>query len=150
MLLRIDHAGIIVPDLDAAIDRHIRLFGARLVCRQHQPVYDIEECMIALDESEPGRGSYVQLLEPRGDSHFRDFLRDTGGGLHHIAYAVDDVDAAYRHFVQQGVVPQHPIYRDGTMGAEVFFLEGEATGGVLTEIVQPGTAWGPVVDRARA
>lgn len=143
MLDRIDHVGIVVPDLEAAMVRYTAVFGARLVCRQYQPVHGIDECMLALGESLPGSGTYVQLLEPQGDSVFRDFLVETGGGLHHVAYAVADVDEAWRELVARGMTPMGDIYRAGTMGAQVFFLDSAMTANVLTEIVQPGGSWGP-------
>jgi methylmalonyl-CoA/ethylmalonyl-CoA epimerase len=142
MLTRIDHVGIVVADIDSAIALYVGTLGARLVARQHQPVFDIEECMLALDESTPGSGTYIQLLEPRGDSEFRDFLLAHGGGLHHVAYAVEDIDTARRTLIARGLQPTHDTYRAGTMGAQVFFLNPEDAHGVRIEITQPGTGWG--------
>jgi methylmalonyl-CoA/ethylmalonyl-CoA epimerase len=143
LLTRIDHVGIVVPDIDAAIAFYVDRLGARLVARQHQPVFDIEECMLALGESAPGTGTYIQLLEPRGESDFKAFLDATGGGLHHVAYAVDDIDVAYAALEKDGPRPAGEIYRQGTMGAQVFFLRPGDLHGVLTEITQPGETWGP-------
>jgi methylmalonyl-CoA epimerase len=81
---------------------------------------------------------HVELLAPLSpETPVGRFLRTRGPGLHHVAYAVDDIDAALSALREQGVRLIDEAPRTGIRGSRVAFLHPAACGGVLTEIVQP-------------
>ena len=87
--------------------------------------------------------NHVELLAPLGaDTPVGKFLAKQGPGLHHVAYQVTDIDAALAALKADGVrlIDQEP--RAGIRGSRVAFLHPKATGGVLTEIVQPAAGAG--------
>ena len=83
--------------------------------------------------------SHVELLAPLGpDTPVGKFLAKKGPGLHHVAYAVDDIDADARGAAGRPalrLIDETP--RVGIRNSRVAFVHPAATGGVLTEIVQP-------------
>ena len=82
--------------------------------------------------------SHVELLAPLGDdTPVGRFLAKRGPGLHHVAYRVDDVAAALDELRAAGVrvIDEQP--RTGIRGSRAAFLDPAASGGVLTELVQP-------------
>jgi methylmalonyl-CoA epimerase len=82
--------------------------------------------------------SHVELLHPlSGDTPVGKFLAKRGPGLHHVAYGVDDVETALAELRQRGVRLIDESPRTGIRGSRVAFLHPAASGGVLTEIVQP-------------
>jgi methylmalonyl-CoA epimerase len=82
--------------------------------------------------------NHVELLAPLGpDTPVGRFLAGRGPGLHHVAYQVSDVAAALARLREQGVrlIDEQP--RTGIRNSRVAFVHPRATGGVLTEIVEP-------------
>ena len=80
--------------------------------------------------------SYVQTLEAEGDGLVQRFLDTRGPGLHHMAFAVDAIDAALADLEARGVPLIDREARPGGMGTRIAFLHPSATGGVLVELVQ--------------
>jgi methylmalonyl-CoA epimerase len=129
---RIDHIGVAVEDLDAAIALHERTYGMPLVHRETIAEQGVEAALLDVGES------HVELLRPLGpDTPVGRFLARRGPGLHHVAYRVDDVDAALEALRGQGVRLIDEQARTGIRGSRVAFLHPAASGGVLTELVQP-------------
>ncbi|HEY5651711.1 MAG TPA: VOC family protein, partial [Acidimicrobiia bacterium] len=88
-LLNLDHVGIAVHDLDAALEAYRTRYGVEPLHRDRVEAQGVEEAMI------PVGGSFVQLLQPLGpDTPVGRFLAKNGEGLHHVAYAVPDIVAA--------------------------------------------------------
>jgi methylmalonyl-CoA/ethylmalonyl-CoA epimerase len=135
MLGSIDHIGVAVDDLDAAI----LLYGDRLAMDEsHREV--VQEQGVEAVLLDVGTG-HVELLAPLGpETPVGRFLEKKGPGLHHVAYAVDDIDEALATLRKRGVRLIDEIPRTGIRGSRVAFLHPAATGGVLTEIVQPAEA----------
>ena len=95
---QIDHVGIAVDDLETAVARHRRLLMAEPVHRETVADQGVEEVLFAIGSS------YVQLLGALGaDTPVGAFLAARGPGLHHVAYRVDDIDAAISRLKEQGV-----------------------------------------------
>ncbi len=93
MLTRIDHVGLAVRDLDAAIAFYEQTFGMRLVHQEVNEEQGVREAMLEVGDS----GSYVQLLAPvRDDSPVGKFLDRNGEGVQQVAYTVDDIEATSR------------------------------------------------------
>ncbi len=133
-VLRIDHVGIAVPDLDEAIAFHARVFGMRCVHTEVNEEQGVREAMLAVGDG-PDR---LQLLAPlRDDSPIAKFLTRSGPGIQQIAYTVADVEAAADAIRAQGlrVLYEHP--RRGTAGSRVNFVHPKDCGGVLVELVEP-------------
>jgi len=133
-VLAIDHVGIAVADLDAAIDFHRTMFGMEVAHRESNEDQGVEEAMLAVGDS----GSFIQLLAPlRPDSPIGRFLEHTGPGVQQLAYTVRDVRQAAEHLRSRGVRVLYDEPRVGTAGSLVNFTHPKDTGGVLIELVQP-------------
>jgi methylmalonyl-CoA/ethylmalonyl-CoA epimerase len=129
---RIDHIGVAVADLDAAIALHEQRYGMPLVHRETVESQGVEAVLLDVGDG------HVELLRPLSeDTPVGKFLAKRGPGLHHVAYAVDDVEAAPAHLRERGVRLIDESPRTGIRGSRVAFLHPAASGGVLTEIVQP-------------
>ena len=138
LLTRIDHVGIAVPDLDAAIDFYATAFGVRVVHEEVNEEQGVREAMLAVGDS----GSCIQLLAPLGpNSTIAKFLDRSGPGIQQIAYGVDDVVAAADALRARGVRMLYDEPRIGTAGSLVNFAHPKDCGGVLVELVQaaPGS-----------
>ncbi len=129
---KIDHVGIAVADLDAAVATYARLTGAQPAHRQAVESDGIEAVMFEVGESR------IELLgSTRADSKIARFLSRRGGGLHHVAYGVADVQQTLDHFAGLGLRLLDTCPRRGAAGRLVAFLHPSAAGGVLTELCQP-------------
>jgi methylmalonyl-CoA epimerase len=132
MLSAIDHIGVAVEDLDQAIALHQDKLGMTLVHRETVSEQGVEAVLLDVGDS------HVELLQPLGpDTAVGKFLARRGPGLHHVAYRVDDVEDVLRQLAAAGVrlIDEQP--RSGIRNSRVAFVHPAATGGVLTEIVQP-------------
>lgn len=146
MLTRIDHVGIAVNDLDAAIERYTGTFGLQLVATETNAEQGVREAMLAVGPA-VGAGaasafaSYVQLLEPLArDTPVGRFLERRGEGLHHVGYAVADIEAALESLAVQGISLVDSRPRHGSLGASIAFAHPRDLFGVLTELVQAARA----------
>jgi methylmalonyl-CoA epimerase len=129
---RIDHIGVAVADLDAALALHQQTYGMAVGCRETVHAQGVEAVLLNVGDG------HVELLAPLGDdTPVGRFLERRGPGLHHVAYAVDDIDAALDRLRAQGLQLIDEAPRIGIGGARVAFVHPSATGGVLTELVQP-------------
>jgi methylmalonyl-CoA/ethylmalonyl-CoA epimerase len=135
MFARVDHIGVAVEDLDAAIALHERDYGMALVHREVIDEQGVEAVLLDVGEN------HVELLRPLGeDTPVGRFLAMRGPGLHHVAYQVGDVDSTLAQLRERGLRLIDETPRTGIRGSRVAFLHPAASGGVLTEIVQPAEA----------
>ncbi len=139
-VLRIDHVGIAVPDLDEAISFYTETYG--LHCA-HQEVNDdqgVREAMLAAAGDGAG-GTRIQLLAPlRPDSAIAKFLDRKGPGLQQLAYTVRDIEAASAALRARGLRLLYDEPRRGTAGSRINFVHPKDAGGVLVELVEPAPA----------
>jgi methylmalonyl-CoA epimerase len=129
---RIDHIGVAVEDIDAAIDLYAGSFAMR---EQHRET--VEEQGVEAVLLEVGDG-HVELLRPLSpDTGVGKFIAKNGPGLHHVAYATDDIDSTLGKVREAGLrlIDEEP--RTGIRNSRVAFLHPRSTGGVLTELVEP-------------
>lgn len=132
MFTRIDHVGIAVADLDAAITLYEQSFGMTLVHRETVTEQGVDAVLLDVGEN------HVELLAPLGpDTPVGKFLAKNGPGLHHVAYQVEDIEAALADARAAGLRLIDANPRIGIRGSRVAFLHPRFTGSVLTEIVQP-------------
>ena len=138
MFTRIDHVGIAVADLEAAIAVHEATYGMPLVHRETVESQGVEAVLLDVGES------HVELLRPLAeDTPVGRFLAKRGPGLHHVAYGVDDIEAALRALKAQGVRLIDEAPRTGIRGTRVAFLHPAASASVLTELVQASATFHP-------
>ena len=128
---RIHHVGVAVTDLDESIRLYTSALGAELVRRSVSETDGLEAAFLRTGDSE------VELLRPtREESPVGKFLARRGPGLHHVAYAVTDIDQALEEARAAGLelIDQEP--RVGLHGSRIAFLHPKTMGGVLTELVE--------------
>jgi methylmalonyl-CoA epimerase len=131
-LRRIDHMGIAVEDLDAAIALYEQTYGMELVHRETVAEQGVEAVLFDVGEN------HVELLSPLGpDTPVGRFLAKKGPGLHHVAYQVSDIEATLASLRDAGVRLIDETPRIGIRSSKVAFVHPASTGAVLTEIVQP-------------
>jgi methylmalonyl-CoA epimerase len=132
MLSAIDHIGVAVEDLDAALALYGESLQLPLVHRETMAEQGVEAALLDVGDA------HVELLRPLSpDTAVGKFLARRGPGLHHVAYRVDDVERTLSALADAGMrlIDEHP--RRGIRGSRVAFVHPASTGGVLTEIVQP-------------
>ena len=135
-LRRIDHIGIAVGDLDAAIDFYQRTFGMRCVHTETNDEQGVREAMLAVGPD--ASGGMVQLLAPLSpDTTIGKFLDKRGPGIQQVAYTVADIDVACAALRERGVRLLYDAPRRGTSNSRVNFVHPKDAGGVLIELVQP-------------
>jgi len=129
---RIDHIGIAVEDIDAGIELYEKSFGMELGLRETVEEQGVEAALLNVGEG------HVELMAPTGpDTPVGKFLAKRGAGLHHVAYAVDDIDSTLERLAASGIELIDAKARVGIGGSRVAFLQPRSTGRVLTEIVEP-------------
>jgi methylmalonyl-CoA epimerase len=132
MFARIDHVGVAVEDLDASIALYEKTYNMTLVHRETVTEQGVEAVLLDVGEN------HVELLAPLSpDTPVGKFLAKKGPGLHHVAYQVQDVDATLASLRDAGMRLIDETPRIGIRGSRVAFLHPSASGGVLTEIVEP-------------
>lgn len=132
MFARIDHIGVAVEDLDAAITLYETTYGMTLVHRETVAEQGVEAVLLDVGEN------HVELLAPLGpDTPVGKFLAKKGPGIHHVAYQVTDIVATLAALKESGMRLIDETPRTGIRGSSVAFVHPAASGSVLTEIVQP-------------
>ena len=132
MFDRIDHVGVAVEDLEQAVTLYERSFGMHLAHRETVESQGVEAVLLDVGEG------HVELLAPLGpDTPVGKFMAKNGAGLHHVAYAVEDIDAALEKLSAAGLRLIDSEARVGIRDSRVAFVHPRSTGGVLTEIVEP-------------
>jgi len=128
---RIHHVGVAVVDLDESIRIYQSALGAELVHRATNEKEGLEAAFLKVGDGE------VELMAPlREDSPVGKFLAKRGPGLHHVAYAVADIDKALAAARASGVDLIDSEPRMGMHGTRIAFLHPKSVGGVLTELVE--------------
>ncbi|HEX3241167.1 MAG TPA: methylmalonyl-CoA epimerase [Solirubrobacterales bacterium] len=132
MFGRIDHIGVAVENIDAALALYEGSFEMPLVHRETVESQGVEAVLLDVGDG------HVELLAPLGpDTPVGKFMAKNGEGLHHVAYVVDDIDAELERLIAAGVKTIDTTPRVGIRESRVAFLHPRSTGGVLTEIVEP-------------
>lgn len=131
----VDHVGIAVPDLDAAIAFYTETLGGTVEHRERNADQQIDEAMVVFDT---GRAAArIQLIAPTGpDSTIAKFLDRNGPGLQQLAVRVPDVRAAAATLRGRGLRLLYDEPRRGTAGSSINFVHPKDAGGVLLELVQ--------------
>jgi methylmalonyl-CoA epimerase len=131
VLQDIDHVGIAVGDLDAAVEHYRRAFSVEPAHREIVPDQGVEEVLFRAGSS------FIQLLGALGpQTPVGRFLEKRGEGLHHVGYRVPDVAAGLARLRELGIRLVDEAPRPGSRGTTVAFVHPEGMGGVLVELVQ--------------
>src|SRR5918994_2037065 len=119
MILRsVDHIGIAVPDLRAAIEFYTSVLGLRLVRREDNSDHQVSEAMLA--PADPGAAAIIQLVAPLNQqSPLSRFLDRTGPGVQHVAFRVSDVEHAAAEYRRRGLRLLYDSPKPGTRGSRL-------------------------------
>ena len=132
MFTRVDHIGVAVEDIDAALALYERDYAMTLVHRETVTEQGVEAVLLDVGEN------HVELLAPTGpDTPVGKFIAKRGPGIHHVAYQVDDIESALSSLRDSGLRLIDETPRTGIRNSRVAFLHPATSGSVLTEIVQP-------------
>ena len=134
MLTRIDHVGLAVRDLDAAIEFYGRVFDLQVVHQEVNEEQGVREAMLAVGNGD----TRIQLLAPlTPESTIAKFIGRSGPGLQQLAFRVDDVEAVSATLRERGLRLLYDVPKRGTADSRVNFIHPKDAGGVLVELVQP-------------
>lgn len=135
MLGRIDHIGVATDDLDGAIALYEGILGMPVAHRETVESQGVEAVLLDVGEG------HVELLRPLGpDTPIGKYLERRGPGLHHVAYAVEDIERVLGKLKESGIDLIDSEPRVGIRRSRVAFVHPRSTDGVLTEIVEPAEA----------
>jgi methylmalonyl-CoA/ethylmalonyl-CoA epimerase len=127
----IDHVGIAVEEIDAALQTYTGTLGMALVHRERVPAHGVELAMLSAGEG------HVELVAPLApDTPVGRFIGSRGPGLHHVAYRVADIEATIATLRARSVEMIDETPREGALDSRIAFVHPRSAGGVLTEIVQ--------------
>jgi len=133
MLQKISHIGIAVHSIDDALPFYRDVL--KMVCSgiEEVPSQKVRVAFLEIGESR------IELLEPTSpESPVAKFLEKNGPGMHHVAYQVDDLQAALDEMKKGGMRLIDETPREGAHGYRIAFIHPKSSGGVLTELCQPG------------
>lgn len=129
---KIDHLGIAVPSLEAALPVYRTLFGTDVTHVEEVPDQKVRTAFFTVGES------HFELLEPIGDDGpIAQYLARRRGGIHHVCVEVTDIEAVLAEYKRQGIVLIDEVPRAGAHGMRVAFVHPKSTGGVLLELSEP-------------
>jgi len=126
-VLKIDHLGIAVPSLDAAV-RAYEALGFAVESTHEVPTEKVRAAFLPVGESR------LELLEPTDPSSVIARFLEKRSGLHHVCVLVDDIEAALAELKSRGVPLIDEVPRPGAGGCRVAFLHPRAASGVLLEL----------------
>ena len=133
----VDHVGIAVADLDAAIAWYHDHLGMIVVHEEVNTEQGVREAMLSVRGASAG-GAQVQLMAPLDEtSPIAKFLVKRGPGIQQLAYRVSDLDALSQRLREKGVHLLYEAPRRGTADSRINFIHPRDAGGVLIELVEP-------------
>ncbi|MGK8509212.1 methylmalonyl-CoA epimerase [Nocardia asiatica] len=133
----VDHVGIAVPDLDAAVAWYAENLGMIETHREVNEAQGVHEAMLSLPGA-PDRATALQLLAPLdAESTIAKFIDRSGPGLQQLAYRVTDIEAVSAYLRDKGLRLLYDAPRHGTADSRINFIHPKDAGGVLIELVEP-------------
>ena len=131
MIVRLDHIAIAVPDLQAAIERFADDFGLKLAGTEDVPTEHTSTAFLPIE------GTQIELIHPiNGQGSVQKFLDKRGGGIHHLCFESDDIDADMKRLTEKGYRFLSDAPKPGAHGTRVAFIHPKSTGGVLIELAE--------------
>lgn len=133
MLTKINHIGIAVNSLAESLPFYRDQLSMPFAGIEEVAEQKVRVAMLEVGESK------IELLEPTcADSPVAKFIEKNGPGIHHVAYEVEDIEAAIARLVADGVRMIDEKPRNGAHGTRIAFVHPKSSNGVLTELCQPG------------
>ena len=137
LVTAVDHVGIAVPDLDAAIAWYHDHLGMIVLHEEVNEDQGIREAMLSV-RGAPVGNAQVQLMAPLDESSvIAKFLDKRGPGIQQLAYRVSDLEALTERLRDQGIQLLYDVPRRGTANSRINFIHPKDAGGVLIELVEP-------------
>jgi len=137
LVTAIDHIGIAVPDLDAAIAWYHDHLGMIVVHEEINAEQGVREAMLSV-RGAPRDSAQVQLMAPLDDTcTIAKFIDKRGPGIQQLAYRVSDLEALCERLRAHGVRLLYDAPRRGTADSRINFIHPKDAGGVLVELVEP-------------
>lgn len=131
MIIGLDHIAIAVPDFEKAIKRFAEDFGIEFA--GSEAVEDAKTTTAFF----PISGTQIELVHPlNGEGPIKGFLEKKGGGLHHICFKTDDVEADMKRLTEKGYIFLSDAPKPGAHNTRVAFIHPKCTDGVLIELAQ--------------
>jgi len=132
MITALDHIAIAVPNLEASIVRFLEDFGLQFDGTEIVEAAQTSTAFFSLPET------HIELVHPlNGSGPIATYLEKRGGGIHHLCFKTDDIDADVARLQEKG----YQFLSDGPMpgahGARVIFIHPKSCDGVLIELSQP-------------
>ena len=138
---KLDHVGMVVKDLDTAVD-HLKFLGLgpfkpfnrvdRLDTKLYGRSVDPDDVKLKIKLADIGGGVKVEVIQPLGEGPWQDFLKGGGEGIHHLAFAVDDVSEQEAKLVQKGFAVLYSVRFEG--GGAAVYLDASKLGGLVDVI----------------
>ena len=137
LVTAVDHVGIAVPDLDAAIAWYHDHLGMIVLHEEINDDQGIREAMLSV-RGAPVGSAQVQLMAPISESSaIAKFLDKRGPGIQQLAYRVSDLETLTERLRDEGVRLLYDVPRRGTANSRINFIHPKDAGGVLIELVEP-------------
>ncbi len=134
MIRRLDHIAIAVPDMEAAIARFVDDLGIELAGREDVPSESTSTAFLPID------GTKIELIHPiAGEGPVAAYLEKRGGGLHHLCFETDDIEADMARLKEKGYRFLSEAPKPGAHGTRVAFIHPKSCGGVLIELAEHPT-----------
>ena len=131
MIRRLDHIAIAVPDIEAAIARFADDLGLTLKGREDVPSQSTTTAFLPID------GTQIELIHPMNEAGpVQAYLDKRGGGLHHLCFETDDIDADMSRLQRKGYRFLSESPQPGAHGTRVAFIHPKSAGGVLIELAE--------------
>jgi len=130
MIKKIDHIGIVVKDADEALKTYTEMFGFEVVEEMGGPGGEFKAVLIRAGNIT------LEFLQPlTGEGSFAKFLKERGGGLHHVSFATNNINNDLKTLKAQGrkLINEEPM---SLPSAKIAFIHPEAAENVLIELVQ--------------
>jgi len=132
MITALDHIAIAVPDLERAISRFAEDFGLDLSGREDVEAASTSTAFFPLPPTS------IELVHPlRGEGPLVKYLEKKGGGIHHLCFRSDDLDADVARLKEKGYEFLSEAPQPGAHGMRVIFIHPRSCDGVLIELNQP-------------
>lgn len=131
MLNKIEHIGVAVTSIEQSLPFYTEVLGLELLGIEEVPDQKLRVAFLKIGQSN------IELLEPTcPDANVAKFLENRGPGIHHVAFAVDDVAKELEAVQSRGIRVIDETPRIGAGGAKIAFLHPKSGGGVLIELCQ--------------
>lgn len=132
MITGLDHIAIAVPDLQKAIERFAEDFGLTLKGQEDVPEAKTSAAFLDVERTS------IELIHPlNGEGPVQKYLEKKGGGIHHLCFRSDDIDADVERLKAKGYEFLSDSPTPGAHNCKVIFIHPKSADGILIELNQP-------------